>query len=109
MSKQTTGSMEPTIDRIIEVSEGIPGALVVLGEMKKKGRLTTAVLDMFDECKISGSRIWAIHKDICGQKFESTFMLIDQLLKSKNRPNLKWPCKMDNDEEVIVLDYISRH
>jgi hypothetical protein len=75
---------DSTLDILIKMSDGNPGALTVLMRMLKEGGAIDpqsfagglgAILSM-DSHGIHGSRVWMLYKDVCKESSESTLAVL---------------------------------
>ena len=75
---------DSTMDIIVKMAEGSPGAVTVLTRMLKDGAKIDpqsfaggvgAVLGL-DTHKIYGSRIWMLYKDVCGEDLTKTLAVL---------------------------------
>lgn len=72
------------MDVVAELSEGVPGALVVCMRMLKDGDTIdpdnmlggVGSLLSLDSQGIYGSRIWMLYKDVCGEDLTKTIALL---------------------------------
>lgn len=60
---------QQTMDLIIKISEGIPGALSILKKCSERDDLPQ-ILAYLEGTETFGSKIWILFKDECGQDFE---------------------------------------
>lgn len=75
------------MSRIVNLSEGNPGAVTVLGTLvKEKPEDAPHVLDQIEQMNLGGPRIWLGYKDYCNQNL-----------------NRFVTCVLNRDEEMITL------
>ena len=60
---------QQTMDLIIKISEGIPGALSILAKCVNRDDLPR-ILAYLEGTETVGSEIWTLYKDQCGQDLE---------------------------------------
>lgn len=73
-----------TIDLVMAMSEGNPGAVRVIMEVLKNGPAIDpdgamggfGALLMFDAYRFYGSKIWMLYKDLCGQDLTKTLGVV---------------------------------
>jgi len=84
---------------------GNPGAISVLGKINETGRLSANIILTLIELSITGSVIWKLHKDICGQDIKKTISLIDFLSDAEKPNNIKFFCQRSYCD-VNVINYL---
>lgn len=73
-----------TEDIFYEMSEGVPGAVIVLVETLKRGDEIDPdiamgdlhIIMLLDELNIYGSKIWMLFKDVCKQNLSHMFVVV---------------------------------
>jgi hypothetical protein len=84
MAKERIGLKDTTMDTVLKMSEGNPGALRVVMDMMKDGGAIDpdswagglgAVLGL-DSHGIYGSRIWMLYKDVCKEDLVSMLAVL---------------------------------
>lgn len=82
--KERIKGTDNILDVVQKMSEGNPGAVTVLSRMIKDGAAIDpqdfmgglgAVLSL-DTCRIYGSRIWMLYKDVCGEDLMKTLAVL---------------------------------
>lgn len=74
---------DTTLDVVMKMAEGNPGAANVLSELLKQGRQIDpdsfcgglATIMDFDTNGIYGCKIWVLYKDVCGQSIRRVMLL----------------------------------
>jgi hypothetical protein len=64
-----------TMDILMAMSEGNPGALRVCAELVKAEHIMTLL--MLDTIGVYGSRIWMLYKDVCGEDLQVMCRVLD--------------------------------
>lgn len=75
---------DTTLSATIKLAEGNPGACTVCASILKEGEVIDpdgvfgglGILLMLDTFGIYGSRIWMLHKDVCGQDLVNTLAVL---------------------------------
>lgn len=74
---------DTTLDVLLKMADGNPGAIRVLGELMKEGPVIdpdswggglASVLDL-DTLEIYGPQIWVLYKDVCGSDIRRLILL----------------------------------
>ena len=81
MKREKITATGSTMDMIVEMSEGNPGAATVIGSLLQENPMESmmALLDL-DDMNIRGSQIWVAYKDCCGQDLN----LLKKKIKSRD-------------------------
>jgi hypothetical protein len=75
---------DSTVDMVVKLSEGVPGALVVLKQILERGEEIDpdsfagpfSGLLSLDSLSIYGSGIWRLYKDVCGEDVVKTLAVL---------------------------------
>jgi hypothetical protein len=69
MIRETIELKDSFLDITVKMSEGIPGAIVVLNKLTEVLGLSVGVMTILslDDMNIRGSQIWVGFKDFCGE------------------------------------------
>jgi hypothetical protein len=74
----------PLVDeQVIKLSAGIPGAIRVLSNVPSK------YWTVFEQHNITGSKIWCMFKDLCGQKIDTMIDVLQMLQGGKEPVDLE--------------------
>ena len=70
MPDRITNLSATPIDVIITLSEGNPGAVMVLSKWHSSSPMAIIEMLILDTKRLYGPRIWELYKDVCGEDFE---------------------------------------
>lgn len=94
MNNTVLGKNDSTLEAVVKMAEGNPGAINVLMEMLKDEEINGALaIYWMDQLQIRGWRIWFAFKDCCEQDLHKLF----ECLLSQDKDMLK---KIDDYAEM---------
>ena len=108
MGEEKLGLDMSILDIAVTMSEGNPGALMVVMEMLEDPSLTLDLL-LCDSYGIRGSQLYMLHNDCCGRdndKFRRTLMMIRCGIFSREqiKENLDLPRAIPFIDDSIVIE-----
>ena len=98
-------------NKLKEFTNGNFGGINIINRLIKNGISSDNIYMVFTSLgfKNKGDKIWCLYKDVCGQDFNRLKKLIEDMsiLSEEDIRNKKEPISRLNNEERVIIEYIS--
>lgn len=98
MKRDAVELTDKTLDVVMKMAEGNPGAVTVCGKLMAGDPLGFMALLSLDDMDIRGGQIWAAYKDHCGEDIE----LLRQAIKKRDPSMVATVNRVCPDQKAVT-------